>query len=266
MNWLALLIPVAMGLELLAPEQYLLVFIASALAILPLAGWMGRATEQLAERLGEGIGGLLNATFGNAAELIIALVALRAGLHDVVKASIAGSIIGNILLVLGAAMLTGGMRHPEQQFNPAGARSQATMLTLAAIALVLPAAFRAASGTTVEALGRLSLFISIVLLVVYLLFLSFTLFTHSALFVGSQAPAEEQGHVSSRRAALVLAGATAGIAWMSEIMVGSIEPMAHELGLNNVFVGVFAVAVVGNAAEHSTAISAAVKNRMDLAL
>jgi Ca2+:H+ antiporter len=157
MNWLLLLIPVAMGLELLAPERYLLVFMASALAILPLAGWMGRATEQLAGRLGEGIGGLLNATFGNAAELIIALVALRAGLHDVVKASIAGSIIGNILLVLGAAMLAGGMRHPEQQFNPTGARSQATMLTLAAIALVLPAAFRAASGTTVEALGRLSL-------------------------------------------------------------------------------------------------------------
>jgi Ca2+:H+ antiporter len=155
MNWLLLLIPVAMGQELLAPERYLLVFITSALAIVPLAGWMGRATEQLAERLGEGVGGLLNATFGNAAELIIALVALRAGLHDVVKASIAGSIIGNILLVLGAAMLAGGMRHQVQQFNPAGARTQATMLTLAAIALILPAAFRAAAGTTVEGLGRL---------------------------------------------------------------------------------------------------------------
>jgi Ca2+:H+ antiporter len=266
MNWLLLLIPVAVGQELLAPERYLLVFITSALAIVPLAGWMGRATEQLAERLGEGVGGLLNATFGNAAELIIALVALRAGLHDVVKASIAGSIIGNILLVLGAAMLAGGMRHQEQQFNPAGARTQATMLTLAAIALILPAAFRAAAGTTVEGLGRLSLSISIVLLVVYLLFLSFTLITHSALFVGSQVPAEEQARTSSGRAALVLAGATAGIAWMSEIMVGSIEPMANELGLNNVFVGVFAVAIVGNAAEHSTAISAALKNRMDLAL
>ena len=266
MNWLLLLMPAAMGLELLAPERYLLVFVTSALAILPLAGWMGQATEHLAERMGEGVGGLLNATFGNTAELIIALVALRAGLHDVVKASIAGSIIGNILLVLGAAMLAGGMRHPEQQFNPAGARTQATMLTLAAIALTLPAAFRAAAGTTVEGLGRLSLSISIVLLAVYVLFLSFTLFTHSTLFVGSQVPAEEQGRVSSGRAALVLAGTTAGIAWMSEIMVGSIEPMAHELGLNNVFVGVFAVAIVGNAAEHSTAITAALKNRMDLAL
>src|SRR5246500_2756162 len=114
MNWLLLLIPVAIGQELLAPERHLLVFITSALAILPLAGWMGRATEQLAERIGEGVGGLLNATFGNAAELIIALVALHAGLHDVVKASIAGSIVGNMLLVLGAAMLAGGNRHRDQ--------------------------------------------------------------------------------------------------------------------------------------------------------
>ena len=266
MNWLLLLIPVAIGEELLAPERYLLAFITTALAILPLAGWMGRATEQLAERMGEGIGGLLNATFGNAAELIIALAALRVGLHDVVKASIAGSIIGNILLVLGAAMVAGGLRHPKQCYNSAGARAQATMLTLAAIALILPAAFQAAAGTTVEGLGRLSVLLSIVLLVVYLLFLLFALVSHSALFAGSQVPAEEQAHASSGRAALVLAGATAGIAWMSEIMVGSIEPMAHELGLNNVFVGVFAVAIMGNAAEHSTAINAALKNRMDLAL
>jgi Ca2+:H+ antiporter len=140
MNWLLLFVPVAIGVEILAPERHLLVFVTSSLAILPLAAWMGRATEQLAERLGEGVGGLLNATFGNAAELIIALAALRAGLDDVVKASIAGSIVGNILLVLGAAMLAGGLRRSEQHFNAAGARSQATMLTLAAIALVLPAA------------------------------------------------------------------------------------------------------------------------------
>jgi Ca2+:H+ antiporter len=136
LNWLLLFIPIAVGGEIFAPERYLLLFATSALAILPLAAWMGRATEQLAERMGEGVGGLLNATtFGNATELITALVALHAGLHDVVKASIAGSIVGNILLVLGASMLAGGLRHPEQHFNPAGARSQATMLTLAAIAL-----------------------------------------------------------------------------------------------------------------------------------
>src|SRR5712671_7480823 len=152
MNWLLLFVPIAIGLELLAPDRHLLVFVTSSLALLPLAGWMGRATEQLAERMGEGVGGLLNATFGNAAELIIALAALRAGLHDVVKASIAGSIVGNILLVLGAAMLAGGVRRSEQHFNAAAARSQATMLTLAAIALILPAAFRVASGTTTEGL------------------------------------------------------------------------------------------------------------------
>src|ERR1700749_5115961 len=147
-NVLLLFVPLAIGLEFVGPEHHLLVFLASGLAILPLAAWMGRATEHLAERMGEGVGGLLNATFGNAAELIIALAALRAGLYDVVKASIAGSIIGNMLLVLGAAMLAGGLRHSEQHFNPAGARSQATMLTLAAIALILPAAYQVAIGAT----------------------------------------------------------------------------------------------------------------------
>ena len=179
MNWLLLFIPAAVGLELLAPERYLLIFIASSLSILPLAWWMGRATEELAEGLGEAIGGLLNATFGNAAELIIALTALHAGLHDVVKASIAGSIIGNILLVLGAAMLAGGLRHPEQHFNPAGALSQATMLTLAAIALVLPATFQAAANTKTEGLNRLSVSISVVLLVAYLLNLVYALITRA---------------------------------------------------------------------------------------
>jgi Ca2+:H+ antiporter len=191
MNWFLLFIPIAITLEYLTPGRHFLVFAASCFAILPLAGWMGRATEQLAERLGEGVGGLLNATFGNAAELIIALAALRAGLHDVVKASIAGSIVGNILLVLGASMLAGGLRYTEQRFNPAGARSQATMLTLVAIALVLPAAFQAAPGAkTADGLSKLSVSISIVLLLVYLLYLTFTLITHSSLFAGSYAPAE----------------------------------------------------------------------------
>jgi Ca2+:H+ antiporter len=266
MNWLLLLVPVAIGVEYLAPERHLLVFLTSALAILPLAGWMGRATEDLAERLGEGVGGLLNATFGNAAELIIALAALRAGLHDVVKASIAGSIIGNILLVLGASMLAGGLRYPEQHFNPTGARSQATMLILAAIALVLPAAFQAARGTTPQGLIQVSIAISVVLLLVYLLYLVFTLVTHSALFAGSHEHEETKAPAPVGRAVAVLAVATVGVAWMSEIMVGAIEPTAHEFGLSKVFVGVFVVAIVGNAAEHATAINAALKNRMDLSL
>src|SRR5277367_5219141 len=174
-NWLLVFVPIAVAVEHLAPDRYLLIFVTSALAILPLAGRMGRATEELAERLGEAVGGLLNATFGNAAELIIALAALRAGLHDVVKASIAGSIIGNILLVLGGAMLAGGLRWPEQRFNPAGARSQATMLTLASIALVLPAASKVASGTTEDGLGKLSIAIAAVLLGAYVLYLVFSL-------------------------------------------------------------------------------------------
>jgi Ca2+:H+ antiporter len=270
LNWLLIFVPVAITLEYLAPERHLLVFVAAALAILPLAGWMGRATEQLAERSGEGVGGLLNATFGNAAELIIAFAALRAGLHDVVKASIAGSIIGNILLVLGAAMLAGGLRHREQHFNASGARSQATLLTLAAIALILPAAYNAAAAAHFPGgLGLLSISIAVVLLAVYVLFLVFSLVTHKALFSGSLGPEQHEEHLvpwSTARATTVLAAATVLVAWVSEILVGAIEPTAHEFGLSNVFVGVFMVAILGNAAEHATAVTAALKNRMDLSL
>jgi Ca2+:H+ antiporter len=272
MNWLLVFIPITIALELLAADKHLLLFVASALAILPLAAWMGRATEQLAERMGEGVGGLLNATFGNAAELIIAISALRAGFHDVVKASIAGSIVGNILLVLGAAMLAGGLRRPEQKFNAVAARSQATMLTLAAIGLILPAAYSAALGQRgTESLGALSVTISVVLLAVYCLFLMFSLMTHSALFAGSHDAEGTEGtarapHWTVGRAAAVLAGATVMIAWMSEILVGAIEPVAQESGLSKAFVGVFVVAILGNAAEHATSITAAMKNRMDLSL
>ena len=270
LNWLLIIVPVVIALEYLAPERQLLVFVAAALAILPLAGWMGRATEQLAERSGEGVGGLLNATFGNAAELIIALAALRAGLHDVVKASIAGSIVGNILLVLGAAMLAGGLRHPEQHFNASGARSEATLLTLAAIALILPAAYNVtAGGNPPGGLGFLSVSISVVLLAVYVLFLVYSLVTHKDLFSGSLArehDANQAASWSTARAIPVLAGATALVAWISEILVGAIEPTAHEFGLSKVFMGVFIVAILGNAAEHATAVTAALKNRMDLSL
>ena len=266
MSWLLVFFPIAIALETFAPEHPLLIFIASSLAILPLAGWMGRATEQLADRMGEGVGGLLNATFGNAAELIIALAALKAGLQDVVKASIAGSIVGNVLLVLGAAMLAGGFGRSEQRFNATGARAQATMLLLAAIALVLPAAFRVADNASSQSLNRLSVSISVVLLVVYLLYLVFALVTHSALFTGPYHEEEKGADARVGRSAAVLAGATAGIVWMSEILVSAIEPTSHEFGLSNVFVGVFVVAILGNAAEHATAITAALKDRMDLAL
>lgn len=267
MNWLLVFVPVAIGLEYWVPHQHLAIFACSSIAILPLAAWMGRATEHLAERMGEGIGGLLNATFGNAAELIIAIAALRSGLYDVVKASIAGSIVGNILLVLGAAMMAGGLRHREQTYNPQGARAQATMLTLAAITLILPAAYRLALGEGARpGLVPLSISISVVLLVVYGLFLAFSLGTHSALFRGHGQHQGEAEPWSVSRAVLVLAASTAAVAVMSELLVGSIQPAAKELGLSSVFVAVFVVAILGNAAEHATAITVAMKNRMDLAL
>src|SRR6516162_9439767 len=166
--------------------------------------------------------------------------ALRAGLYDVVKASIVGSIIGNVLLVLGAAMLAGGLRRQEQRFNAVAARSEATMLVLAAIALILPAYFQSAVGkTTTQGLDRLSVSISIVLLLAYLLNLAFALVTHRTLFAGSHEPDEGKAQPSKARAISVLAGTTVGIAWMSEILVGTIEPATHELGLSKIFVGVF---------------------------
>jgi Ca2+:H+ antiporter len=270
MNWLLIFVPIAVALEHYAPHFHLGIFIAAGLAILPLAGWMGKATEHLAERVGEGAGGLLNATFGNAAELIIALVSLRAGLYDVVEASIIGSIVGNVLLVLGAAMFAGGLHHKEQKFNAEGARAQATMMTLAAIALVAPAAYQAALGTQAKpGLGPLSISIAVILLGVYGLYLVYSLITHSSLFAGSAHEDEGKDHEaawSAGRATAVLAGATVFIAWMSEILVGSIRPAADTLGLSGAFVGVFVVAILGNAAEHATAITVAMKNRMDLSL
>ena len=233
---------------------------------------MGHATEALAERLGEGVGGLLNATFGNAAELIIALAALRAGLHDVVKASIVGSIIGNILLVLGAAMLAGGMRRSEQHFNAAAARSHATMLTLAAIALILPGGIPGRGRHDGGGLGRLSVSISVVLLLVYLLqprllaghpFRALRRLARAPTCRGCGASASSRPNGRGWSSP----GPRRGIAWMSEIMVGAIEPTrARGLGLSNAFVGVFVVAILGNAAEHATAIGAALKDRMDLSL
>jgi Ca2+:H+ antiporter len=268
LNWLLLFVPLAVWLEHARPEDHLMIFGAACVAVLPLAGWLGRATEHLAEKTGEGIGGLLNATFGNAAELIIALSAMRQGLFDVVKASLTGSIIGNILLVGGAAFLAGGLKHSRQTFNAVGVRSLATMLTLAAIGLAVPAAFHYLGGVkAIRYEGDLSLEIAVVLLATYALSLLFSLRTHEHLFKGSGDPDAAEGHVwSLTRSILTLLAATALIAWMSEILVGSVEKAAESLGMTSVFVGVIVVAIVGNAAEHSTAILMAYKNRMDLAM
>ena len=270
LDWLLVFVPGAIVLDFVAPERHTLIFLVACVAVIPLAGWLGKATEHLAERTTEGIGGLLNATFGNAAELIIALFALRRGLTEVVKASITGSIIGNILLVLGAAFLAGGVRHREQEFNVAGARVQATMLTLASVALIMPALFHhLVGGSTAE--RTLSLEISVVLIVTYLLLLLFSLHTHKKLFTGTAAEAaqvddEGKGPWSLARSHGTLVGAAAMIGWVSEVLVGSVEAAAGSLGMTEVFVGVIVVAIVGNAAEHSTAILMAWKNRMDLAV
>jgi len=254
------------------------VFICAGLAIVPLAGLMGEATEKLAERFGAGIGGLLNATFGNAAELIIALVALHKGLYDVVKASITGSIIGNVLLVLGLALFCGGLGRERQTFDRAAAAVGSTLLALAAIGLVVPALFHFVAESAVRArtldpireraLERsLSLEIAIVLFAAYVLSLLFSLRTHKHLYAGAaHAHPEPAAHGPLWKPLLTLLVATALVAWMSELLVGAVEEASHALGLTQVFVGVIVVAVVGNAAEHSTAVLVAIKNQMDLAL
>ena len=229
---------------------------------------MGEATEHLAHHTGEGIGGLLNATFGNAAELIIALMALQRGLHDVVKASLTGSIIGNLLLVTGVSVVAGGLKFKSQYFNRSGARSQATMLLLATIAMILPATFHALAGDHARREHDLSLEISAVLLITYALSLVFTLKTHKQLFGGEGRKVQQSDEEAwtMKKALGTLVVSTAVIAWISEILVGSVEAASHSFGMTSVFVGVIVVAIVGNAAEHSTAVMMAMKNRMDLTL
>jgi len=270
LNWLLVAVPVAAVLEFTHASP-LAVFLTSAAAIIPLAGLMGRATEHLASKLGEGIGGLLNATFGNAAELIIAIMALRRGLFDVVKASITGSIIGNILLVLGLSILAGGLKYQHQSFNTPAAMLGSTMLGLSAIGLLLPAVFHSINrGDPGLHEQDVSLEIAIVLMATYILSLVFTLRTHSHLYAGAshdpEAHDSETGGWSQRRALITLLIATVLVALMSEFLVGAVDTASRALGLTDLFVGVIFVATIGNAAEHSTAVLMAMKNKMDLAL
>lgn len=281
-DYLIVALPVAVLLRFVPGwENPTLLFFASAIAIIPLAGWMGRATEELAERTGPALGGLLNASFGNATELIIALVALSKGLTDVVKASITGSIIGNVLLVLGASILAGGVRFPKQVFNRAAAQSAGTSMALASIALIVPTVFhvsseRGPSGWSPLMEQHLSLGIAIVLFITYGLYLLFSLGTHRHEI---NATGTKETHESvtetlspgeSHRPMWIpisqLAGTTLVISLLSEFLVGSLESAREHLGLTQTFVGVIVVAIVGNAAEHSTAIFCAMKNKLDLSL
>jgi Ca2+:H+ antiporter len=260
-----------------------LIFFVSAVALIPPAAMMGRATEELAERSGNVIGGLLNVTFGNAPELIIALFALGKGLHEVVKASLIGSILGNVLLVMGAAMLVGGLtgqrRHSVQKFGQTAASVQSTMLLLATAALIMPGVFALVKGVALPLPGdervsfgsdveHLSFAVACVLIISYAAGLLFSLRTHAALFNPheDESEIEDRGSWSTRRSviALALSGVLVGV--LSEILVGSIEETSHAIGLSEFFIGAIVVAIVGNAAEHWVAVLVAYKNKMSLAV
>jgi Ca2+:H+ antiporter len=264
LDYLLVFVPAAIGVHFLAPERATPAFVLSCLAVIPLAGLMGRATEALAARVGAGLGGFLSAALGNTAELVLGLAALRAGELAVVKASITGSIIGNLLLVFGAALVAGGARREKQTFNVTAAGAGNATLYLAAVALLVPALLHHGVDLHPETKVPTSVAISVILLALYLLSLLFSLRTHAHLFAG-EAEAHEP-RWSMRRSIGVLLGATALVAVISEILVASLEGAAHTFGLSRVFVGVIVVAVVGNAAEHSTAVMMALKNKMDLAL
>jgi Ca2+:H+ antiporter len=270
-------IPAAVVLEL-AHASAGLVFVVAALGIIPTAALMGLATEELAARSGPGIGGLLNVTFGNAPELIIAVFALNEGLHEVVKASIVGSIIGNVLLVLGASMFVGGLGREKQTFSVTAASVQASMLFLASAAMVMPAIFELVEGQGLPSPGaelvnygstveHLSAAVAVVSIAVYITGLWFSLRTHRDLFNPVHEEEDEPRFGwSVRRSVLMLAIAGVAVGLMSEILVGSISEASESVGLSEFFIGVIVVAIVGNAAEHWVAVLVARKDKMDLAV
>jgi Ca2+:H+ antiporter len=272
--YLSAFIPVAILLDALHASAPL-IFFAAAIAVIPTAALMGEATEQLAASSGPGIGGLLNVTFGNAPELIIAFIALLEGLQEVVKASLVGSIVGNILLVLGAAMFIGGLGRNKQTFNRTTAHAQAAMLLLALTALILPAIFELVHGGHLPSvnqeranfgsdLEQLSFGVAIVLMASYVAGLFFSLKTHRELF---NPYAEKKENVwPVRKSVLLLAVAGFAVGGMSEILVHSIEQASSDIGLSTFFTGAVVVAIVGNAAEHWVAVLVAYKNQMDLAI
>lgn len=270
LNLMLLAVPVAVGLKLTGVGGTWM-FLGAGVGIVPLAGLIGKATGALAARAGAGVGGLLNATFGNATELIIAAVILSRGpaLYPVVKATLTGSIIGNLLLVLGASILAGGLRFRQQKFNRTATGVGTTLFALAAAGLLIPTLFRylpyPADARRVE---NLSEEIAAILIAVYALSLVFTLKTHAHLFGGSDGskPTGEGAGWGLWAAAGVLFGATVAVAFLSEWLVGAIEPAARALGMNGIFVGVIVVAVVGNAAEHVSAVQMAWHDKMDVAV
>src|SRR3954468_5740041 len=264
LDWLLVLVPIA-ALSDYVLHNELLTFVTAAGAIVPLAGLIGRATEQLAAHAGPRVGGLLNATFGNVAELIISFFLIPQNETDVVLASLTGSIIGNLLLVLGLSMFLGGLRHKEQQFSAASAGVHSTSLMLAVAGLLMPALFVLTTHST-EFVERetVSVVVALVLMVLYGCALLFTMVTHEHLF---RIPTEQEEPAwPKQRAIVVLLIATAFTAWMSEMLVGALEPALADIGLSKFFVGLIVIPIIGNAAEHSSAVTFALKNRMDITL
>jgi Ca2+:H+ antiporter len=269
-NWLLAFVPVTLALEHLHARPPL-VFFSAALAIVPIAALIVHSTEHLATYTGQAVGGLLNATFGNAPELIIALVALKAGLLDMVRASLAGAILANLLLALGVAFLLGGLRFRTQTYNAQAARLYSSMMLVATISLVVPSAFSrfVAPDETVREEALLNIGLAVVLLVAYALYLVFSLKTHPDELAGAEGGEEAEHHgprwsLGKAVGGLVLASLLA--AWMSEILVGAAEGTGKSLGMSEVFIGIVFLAIVGGAAESSSAIAMARRNRMDLAV
>ena len=245
-----------------------IMFILAALSIIPLAGIMGEGTEEISSYTGPKIGGFLNATFGNATELIISFFALKSGLFEVVKSSIAGSIIGNILLVLGASMFIGGLKHKTQNFNINVVETTSSMLLFSLIGLCVPAFFTHTINPNLlnTRYEGLSLVVAIVMFILYILSLIFSFFTHKDLYATTT---KEEGHESKwslKKSIIILVIATVIIAIESEFLVGGIEDITSKLGLSEFFVGIILIPIIGNAAEHSTAITMALKNKMDVAI
>lgn len=269
-NCLLLAIP-ATFLEAYLHMAPLAIMLTACLGIVPLAKIMGQASEHVAHHTGPTVGGLVSATFGNACELIIALIAVQAGLIEVVKASITGSIIANLLLVLGASMLAGGTKYKEQGFNKVSSGTGVTLLTISSLALIMPAAFHHVGGPDSQLVDtKMSLAISVLLMLLYFLGLLFSLVTHKHLLApvteANEDHEEETSQWSLKKSVLVLLVVTVAIVFLSEELVGSIEEAIKSVGLTPIFVGVILLAIVGNAAENSTAILMARKNKMDLSL
>jgi Ca2+:H+ antiporter len=271
LNWLLVFVPVAVALDHAGEVKPPVIFFCAALAIVPIASLIVRATEQIAVRTGDAVGGLLNATFGNAPELIIALVALKAGYLDMVRASLIGAILANLLLSLGLSFLLGGIRYHDQRFNPVAARTYSTMMLLAAMSMGMPSGFSRyfAPDSTIRQEQLLNVGIAIILLLAYGLFLWFSLRTHPGAFASVEAGSEAAHHEhqwSVQRAVGSLVGASVVAAWMSEILVGAAEGTGKSLGMSQTFMGIVFLAIIGGAAESGSAIAMARKNKVDLSV